>query len=150
MAFLQQLAMALSSIRGGPGADSPGSRRHGAARPARVSILPGDPPANDASVEGSPRSFGSGGMGIGLSQYVMSQQSQSSSDTSTLLFMALYVDRASLLDSAPSKVSKAHLRDRAQDAMSHFLKKGLRRQNSIQQTISWGADAPAAQTCTLK
>ncbi|EJK77898.1 hypothetical protein THAOC_00238, partial [Thalassiosira oceanica] len=64
MAFLQQLAMALSSIRGGPGADSPGSRRHGAARPARVSILPGDPPANDASVEGSPRSFGSGGMGI--------------------------------------------------------------------------------------
>ncbi|EJK63779.1 hypothetical protein THAOC_15547 [Thalassiosira oceanica] len=85
MAFLQQLAMALSSIRGGPGADSPGSRRHGAARPARVSILPGDPPANDASVEGSPRSFGSGGMGIGLSQYVMSQQSQSSSDTSTLL-----------------------------------------------------------------
>lgn len=34
--------------------------------------------------------------------------------------------------------------------MSHFLKKGLRRQNSIQQTISWGADAPAAQTCTLK
>ncbi|EJK56815.1 hypothetical protein THAOC_23220 [Thalassiosira oceanica] len=85
MAFLQQLAMALSSIRGGPGADSPGSPRHGAGRPARVSILPGDPPANDASVEGSPRSFGSGGMGIGLSQYVMSQQSQLSSDTPTLL-----------------------------------------------------------------
>ena len=87
MAFLQQLAMALSSIRGGPDADSPGSPRHGAGRPARVSILPGDPPANEASVEGSPGSFGSGGMGIGLTQYVMSQPSQPSqpSDTYTLL-----------------------------------------------------------------
>ncbi|EJK56524.1 hypothetical protein THAOC_23572, partial [Thalassiosira oceanica] len=69
--------MALPSMRGGPDADSPGSPPQvwvvqtkcpycqAIRRPtmAGVSILPGDPSANDASVECFPGGFGSCGTG---------------------------------------------------------------------------------------
>ena len=96
----------LASLRGGHDTESPGSPLQGAGRPARVSILPGDPQAedaedavpgdpqaedaddadaaDDASAEGSPGGYGSSsGFGLRLSQIFMSQSSESSTLNST-------------------------------------------------------------------